>query len=101
MKWWWLTILASHMSPPERRAREILLITALFIFLLLFFPEQWLLQKLGLDDGAINILGFLIAIVPGILLARPIGGEMFRETVNRGDKVAAERLSNKNPSQPT
>jgi hypothetical protein len=100
MKWWWLTILASHMSPPEQKARAILLMFVGAIFLLLFLPEQWLLQKFGLDDGATNILGLFIAIVPGILLARPIGGEMFQETVNRGDKLAAERLAKEKHKEP-
>jgi hypothetical protein len=93
MKWWWLTILAAECSVEEKWARAVLMMTALAIFLLLYVPEEWLFGKIGLDEHVSALLGIFTALLPAFLLARPIGGEMFRDLVRKGDASAAKRLA--------
>jgi small neutral amino acid transporter SnatA (MarC family) len=91
-KFWWFTPATWNFTTVEERQVAVrLLAMGGMTFILLYIPEELLLDTLGVEDHVSAVLGGLASFLPALPIARKLGELMWPELVRKADENAAER----------
>jgi len=90
---WWLGIGAWQWSSEERWVRALLAAISLVVSFILLFFEVGVLLALGVERHLAAGISFFLALIPALLVARPICARLWPEVLNRAEEKAENRLA--------